>query len=188
MHIITGMLLSFLFSKKKGTVTHPLLQMRWPIQTKHIIPGRVRFMVPLYKGNKRGLNDAISQLNKIDGVQNAQANAITGSVLIHFEESKLQADLLFAALIRLLGLENEIGRTPVSNLNKEISELYKAMNQAVYAKSNGLIDLKTLIALLIGATGIYRIIADRSVSMPATLTLLWWAYNSFTKESNSGKG
>jgi len=186
MHIITGMLLSFLMSKKQGMAKPPLLQIRWPIQTSHLLPGRVRFHIPLYKGNQKGLDGAMVQLRKIEGVSNAQANSITGSILIQFDESKLQADLLFAALIRLLGLEKEIERTPVPRLNKEISDIYKSMNQAVYAKTNGMLDVKTAIALLIAATGIYRILVERSVSMPATLTMIWWAYNSFTKDAEPG--
>ena len=186
MHIITGMLLSFLMSKKKGPAKPPLLQIRWPIQTSHLLPGRVRFHIPLYKGNQKGLDTAIVQLRKIEGVDNAQANSISGSVLIHFDDSKLQADLLFAALVRLLGLEKEIERTPVPKLDKEFSDIYKSLNQAVYAKTNGMLDVKTAIALLIAATGIYRIFAERSVSMPATLTMIWWAYNSFTKNTESG--
>ena len=186
MHIITGMLISFLMSKKKGVTKPPLLQVRWPIQTSHLLPGRVRFHIPLYKGNQKGLDAAIVQLKKIEGVYEAQANSITASILIKFDESKLQADLVFAALIRLLGLEKEIERTPVPKFNKEISDIYKSMNQAVYANTNGMLDLKTAIALLIAATGIYRIIAERSVSMPATLTMIWWAYNSFIKNAEPG--
>ena len=94
--------------------------------------------------------------------------------------------LLFAALVRLLGLEKEIERTPVPKLDKEFSDIYKSLNQAVYAKTNGMLDVKTAIALLIAATGIYRIFAERSVSMPTTLTMIWWAYNSFTKNTESG--
>jgi len=60
------------------------------------------------------------------------------------------------------------------------------MNQAVYARTNGMLDVKTAIALLIAVTGIYRIFAERSISMPATLTMIWWAYNSFTKNSEAG--
>jgi hypothetical protein len=186
MHIITGMLISFLMSKNKGVTKPPLLQVRWPIQTSHLLPGRVRFHIPLYKGNQKGLDSAIVQIRKIEGVSNAHANSISGSVLIQFDESKLQADLLFAALIRLLGLEKEIERTPVPKLNKEISEIYKSINQAVYAKTNGILDVKTAVALIIAATGVYRIFAERSISMPATLTMIWWAYNSFTSNTETG--
>jgi hypothetical protein len=181
MHIITGMLLSLLMSKKQGMTKSPLLQIRWPIQTSHLLPGRVRFHIPLFKGNQKDLDAAIVQLNKIEGVISAQANSITGSILIHFDESRLQADLLFAALIKLLGLEKEIERTPAPKLNQEFSNIYKSLNQAVYANTNGMLDVKTAIALLIAATGIYRIFTERSISMPATLTMLWWAYSSLTK-------
>ncbi len=187
MHLITGMLLSFLLSKNKQASKPPLLQMKWPIETRHLLPGRVRFLIPLYQGNQSGLEGAVSQLKKIEGVQDAHANAVTGSVLIHFHESKIQADLLFAALIRLLGLEKEMEKKPVAKINKDISDFYLALNRATYDKTNGMLDFKSLIAILIGTVGIYRIFAERSVSMPATLTMLWWAYTTFTRESDTGK-
>ena len=103
MHIITGMLLSMLMKSGSKDKKPPLLQIRWPIRTLHLLPGRVRFQIPLMVGREEELKAATTQIAKISGVKWVDYNKISGSVLIYFEEDILQADLLFTALIRLLG-------------------------------------------------------------------------------------
>ncbi len=169
MHIITGLLLSMLLSRKNDQSLPPLLQTRWPIITKHLLPGRVRFQIPLLVGRQDTLDQTIKQIRKIDGVDNAEASGITGTVLITFDEGKLKADLLYAALIRLLGLEKELERTPNSFAGKAINNLNQSLNQAIYAQTKGAIDSKTLIPLSVGAVGLYRLMAQQPISMPSAL-------------------
>ena len=65
MHIITGLLISYLFNRNKGQKLPPLLQFYWPIQTKHLLPGRVRFAIPLLKDDYKNLKHAQTQIKKI---------------------------------------------------------------------------------------------------------------------------
>ncbi len=186
MHIITGMLLSFLFTQKKRSNKPPLLQLRWPIITKHLLPGRVRFQIPLLVSQEKTVKDLTQQLEKIEGVQQIDCSIITGSVLILFDEGKLQAELLFAALIRLLNLEQELEKLPAPIIRKEIKRIGQGLNQAIYSKSNGLLDLKTLVPLSFGLFGIYRLIAERPISLPTSITMIWWAYNSLINNDKQG--
>lgn len=183
MHIITGMLISFLFSKKKDSKLPGLLQLRWPIVTKHLLPGRVRFQIPLLVAQEKAVSDLTKQLKKIDGITKVHCNHISGSVLIHFDEKKLQADLLFTVLIKLLGLESELERTPEPGLKKEISKISKGINAAIYSKSNGLLDLKTIVPVSFGLIGLYRLFAVRPLSMPTAITMIWWGYNALIQSN-----
>jgi copper chaperone CopZ len=178
MHIITGMLLSLLFSRKKQDNRHPLLALRWPVITKHVLPGRVRFVIPLMANQTERLTDVKQKLNKIEGVSKAETNAVTGSVLIHFDEKKLQPELLFSALIRLLNLEKELERVPPAKIAREINQFGKGLNQALYAQTNGMLDLQSAIPLALGLVGVFRVLTERSLSMPAAITMLWWSYNA----------
>jgi len=178
MHIITGLLLSTLFSGKKKENANPLLQIKWPIRTRHLLPGRVRFQIPLLIGQTERLGEACEKVGKIEGVEKVACSGITGSVLIHFDEGQLQADLLFAALIRLLELERELVRTPQSTVGKEIGQVGHSLNQAVYSQTEGFIDLKTMVPLAIGGVGLFRLITERPLALPTAFTMLWWAYNS----------
>jgi hypothetical protein len=186
MHIITGILLSMLMKGGKESKKPPLLQTTWPIRTLHLLPGRVRFQIPLMVGKDEELKAATTQIAKIKGVKWVDSNKITGSVLIYFEENVIQADLLFAALIRLLGLDNELQKAPASYLNTEIRSVFESLNQSVYSKTNGIIDLYTAIPLLLAALGVSQIIKMKTNIFPTGLTLIWWAYNSLVAK-DSGK-
>ncbi len=177
MHIITGVLLSMLFSKKKGTQQSPLLELRWPIITKHSLPGRIRFRIPLLAGQEKTMAELTKQLKKIDGITGIDTSPVTGSVLILYDEKKLQPDLLFTILIRLLDLEKELERTPDSSIKKGFNRFSQGVNQAIFTKSGGWIDLRTLVPLTLGITGLYRLWTIRPIPMPTAITMIWWAYN-----------
>jgi hypothetical protein len=179
MHIITGILLSMLMKGGKESKKQPLLQTTWPIQTVHLLPGRVRFRIPLMVKKEEALKAATSQIAKINGVKWIESSKITGSVLINFDHSIIQADLLFAALIRLLELEDELQKAPASYLSTEIRTVFESLNHAVFSKTNGIIDLYTAIPILLAALGISQIFKNKTNIFPTGLTLIWWAYNSF---------
>lgn len=183
MHIITGMLVSLLFSRGKKPDTHPLLDLRWPIKTRHVLPGRIRFQIPLLAGQEKTVSDLTQQLKKIDGIHKVHCNAVTGSVLLYFDDTRLQPELLFTVLIRLLGLEKELERTPEAGVKKEISRFSRALNQAIYTKTDGLFDLKTITPLSLGLLGIYRLFSERPLSMPSAVALIWWAYSSLIQNN-----
>lgn len=184
MHIITGILLSLLVKGDKENNKSPLLRTNWPIKTVHLIPGRVRFRIPLMVGKESDLKQVCSDMKKITGVNAVEFNAVTGSILFHFEERNVRADLLFAALIRLLGLEEELTKVPTSKLNKEFQNIVEALNQAVYSKTNGIIDLYTALPIILAVLGVSKIVSERSLTLPTGLTLLWWAYNALTSKKN----
>ena len=183
MHIITGMLLSMLMKSGNKDKKPLLLQIRWPIRTLHLLPGRVRFQIPLMVGREEELKAATTQIAKISGVKWVDYNKISGSVLIYYEEGVLQADLLFTALIRLLGLEEELQKAPASYLNNEIRAVIESLNQVVYGKTNGIIDLYTAIPILLVIVGVSQIVKNKSNMLPTGLTMLWWAYNSLVTKN-----
>lgn len=184
MHLITGLLLSFLLSKDRQKSRNPLLDLPWPIKTVHLLPGRVRFHVPLMVGQKDLPQKTASQLSKINGIKSSDFSTITGNFLIYFDEKIIQADLIYAALIRLLQLEKELEKLPQSGLSREINSVTQSLNQAIYAKSNGFIDLKTIIPLALGIIGITQIVSKKAPVLPTGLTLLWWSYNSLIQNRN----
>jgi hypothetical protein len=149
------------------------------------MPGRVRFRIPLLVGNFSDLNRVCTDIKKVTGVKAIEFNEINGSILIKFDERQVQADLLFAALIRLLGLEEELNKVPNSRLNQEIKNILDALNQVVYDKTNGLIDVYTALPIVLAILGISKIVSERALTLPTGLTLLWWAYNGLTSNKNS---
>ena len=55
------------------------------------------------------------------------------------------------------------------------------------SKSEGLLDLKTLVPLSLGLVGLYRLFAVRPLTMPTAITMIWWAYNSLIQSEKKGK-
>ena len=186
MHIITGAIIAALLGNKKkpNAQNSPILHIRDPIYTSHLLPGRVRFHIPVLKNNDIQAAKVKQSLQKIAGVNSVDTNQLTGSVLLQFDDSKIKADLLAEALIRLLGLEKEQKKTPQPVIPREIRQVGKSLNRAVYDKTAGLIDLWSAIPLLLVILGGRKLLTERTLSTPAAMTLLWWGYNSLFHEKN----
>ena len=184
MHLITGAIIAALLGNKSNEkkIGSPILNIRGPINTTHVLPGRVRFHIPSLKQNDIQSTNVSEQLVKIEGITSVQVSELTGSVLIYFDQSKIKADLLAAALIRLLGLEKELEKTPMPTIVREMRDMGESLNRAVYEKTGGLIDLWTAIPLLLVVVAGKKIFTDKTLTAPAAATLLWWGYNSLFHE------
>ena len=186
MHIITGLLITALLGKKaQKQVKSPLMHLKWPIETKHLLPGRVRFSIPLLVGNDDSVERIEQQLQRVDGIDSVSANKISGSVIIRYQPQKIAPELLFAALIRVLGLEKELERTPQPVIAKGVQHVGNALNHAVYSSTHGILDLWTALPLVLLTLGVRKMVTERTLSFPTGFTLLWWAYNAMFRSSNA---
>ena len=187
MHIITGLVMAHFFKKRKDSHTTeaecsrepmaPLLRLHTPVRTEHMLPGRVRFRVPSLCGDVASGKHLASALDRVASIKKVCVNTVTGSVLIHYDAQTLNAALLVAAVIKVLGLEGELEKVPVSRLQRELRQVSKALNRALYDQTNGLLDMKSAIFLSLAALGTVKLLRQRSLALPAGFTLLWWASN-----------
>ena len=177
MHIITGVILASLLKKGQGNKapSAPLLRLHTPVRTCHLLPGRVRFAVPALKGNKDAADRLTSALKRVQAIDLVAVNTISGSVVIRFNPEQISAELLVAAIIKVLGLEKELERIPASVLGREIHHVAHALNRAVYDQTQGLMDLRTALLLAMAGLGTIKLLQHRQLALPAAFTLLWWA-------------
>ena len=112
------------------------------------------------------------------GVDSVEVNRATGSVLITYREGEVTPELLFAAVVRLLGLDEEVKRPPLPAITREIRGVMDSLNRAVYARTGGLLDLWSAMLILLAAVGIRKLATEGSRAIPAGGALLWWAANS----------
>ncbi|MFK5971514.1 MAG: hypothetical protein QM487_15545 [Candidatus Marithrix sp.] len=145
------------------------------IEIKHSIPGRIRFVIPKLKNIGIAEVFLTEQLQKLEAIEDVKINTITGSLLIKFDP-KLDPDILIVALLKLLDLEKHIKQNPTSLIGGELGKIGVALNRAVYEQSNGLLDAKTGLSLLLVTYGAYQLI--RRSSAPGGLNFLWWAYTN----------
>ena len=176
MHLITGLILAHLLRGKEQPARSPLLRLTGPIETSHLLPGRVRFRISSLVGDKAQGETVVERLQQLPGVGSVAVNEITGSVLIRYDAAALQPELLFAALARLLGLERELERAPLPILTRELRHLGEALNRAVYEQTNGFIDLWTAIPILLAFVGVRKLLQEGTATFPPGFTLVWWAY------------
>jgi hypothetical protein len=179
MHILTGFLLAGLLGKSKGRrrTLMPMLR-TGPVQTAHWMPGRVRLRVPSLAENGAGAAILQEKLLNVQGVQSVKLDPATGSVLIVYREDQVRPELLFAAVVRLMGLDAELKRTPEPVVVGELREILGSMNRIVYDQTGGLVDLWSAGLILLAAIGVQRVWTQGMRAFPAGLTLVWWGLAS----------
>ena len=179
MHILTGLLLSKLFASSGKPRTFK--GFRGVVEIKHTIPGRVRFHISVLKTDSgKGLL-LERQLLQAGAIKQVKVSPIANTVLITYDENEIDVMTLTGVLIKLLGLEDNLERTPKSLLGEEVSKLLKSTNSSIYEQTNGILDLSTTITLTFLSFGIWSIIKNPSV-FPNGINLIYWAYrNSLTE-------
>lgn len=167
-------------NKESSKKNHTLPDFRGVIQVKNALPGRIRFYIPLLKKNEEAKIFFLEQIQKLDGLKQAEINCILGTLLITYDENKLKPILVMGIVIKLLNLDEETKKQPQSLVKKEIENVKESLNLAVYDKTQGILDMKTLLTLILLGAGINKI-RTTSQNMPGGLTYLWWAYSSLSK-------
>ena len=142
------------------------------------MPGRVRLRVPSLAENSSGAALVQARLPAIQGVQSVTLDPATGSVLIVYREDEVRPELLFAAVVRLMGLDEELKRTPEPIVSRELRQILDSLNRMVYDQTGGLIDLWSAGLVVLAAIGFQRLLAQGSQAFPAGLTLVWWGLAS----------
>lgn len=106
----------------------------------------------------------------------------TGSLLIRYDENQLEPELLFAAVIRLLGLERELEKTPQPVLIRELGAILRSLDRAVSDRTRGLLDFRSGLFLGLAALGIAQMLSRNEKMLPPGFQLLWWAYMGLSQE------
>ncbi len=186
MHILTGILLAGLLGRKNRPSVLPMLR-TGPVQTDHLLPGRVRFRVPSLIDAAEQAENLAERLRTLEGVRQAQANPATGSVLIEYRPSVVEPELLFAATVRLLGLEKELERTPCPTLVRELRAVLDSLNRVVYDRTSGMLDFSSAALLLLAALGVRKMTQEGAKALPAGFTLVWWGLHQLLGHGGNGE-
>lgn len=179
MHLVTGVIIAALAGRAKQNKVLQGLPMfkTGPIQIVHVLPGRIRFVIPALKSNHETMQPGIEQLGKLKGIDSVVFSSVSGSLTVRFNHEMVPPPLLFSAVARLLGLEHALDKPLTPGVIKEISELGSSFNRMIYDETNGLLDLKTIAIGSLVVLGTRKLLAERWATMPTGLTLLWWAFN-----------
>ena len=176
MHMVVGFLLASLL-RKKNRMKRGLSSIRGKLETVHAIPGRLRFISPLLAGLRGNTHKKIAaEIKKIDGIERVDINVHTGSLLVVYGPSVIQAFVVHGIVVKVLGLESDLEQSPDGLITRELALIGRALNQQIYQSSGGLMDLRSSLMLSILVLALYRIIIQGDRALPGGINLLWWAY------------
>lgn len=149
------------------------------LEVQHYIQGRMRLKINSLKENKEKSQELIFKLKNLDGIFEVQVNPLIGSVLVKFDESKVDAITLVGAILHILELEDEVFAEKDGKIFQGLRELLGNINLAIYSKTKGILDMKTIIAIFFIYIGVKKI--RQNPIMPNGVNLLWWGYNLISK-------
>ena len=116
----------------------------------HHVPGRLRVRTPALKRNAQRAQDAEQYIKAIYGVTAAEANTVTGSIVIHYRRDILSAD----ALLNALALRGYYHAETAQHADHQIQDMATRAGDAVGKMVFGLVVEKALersAMMLIGA-------------------------------------
>ncbi|MCB2338748.1 heavy-metal-associated domain-containing protein [Clostridium estertheticum] len=180
MSLLSGMLTGYMLMKAaRGQINNKSeISFNGTIQVKQNISGRLRIYCDKLRDNK--LSQAINaQLCRIEGIKQVSVSLITGSILVIYDGKKIDSNLLQAAIVKLLGLDKESEKASNSIIMQEVTIANQALNYAMLDKTGGIIDLKTTLPIIFVGLAIKELVRTGNLGIPAPITLLYWAYNSF---------
>ena len=181
MHIMTGLLLASLFGRKSGPDRPPLPTFPGVLETVHVLPGRIRLRTPRLVRRPREAEALQHRLARLAGVHDVAVNPLSGSICVRFAPDRVRPELLFGAVIRLLGLERELQRRPRSRIGQGIRDGGDALNRALHSQTGGLLDLWTAVPLALTGLAMRNIATGQPYGWP----MLWWAYRSLFSPDGS---
>jgi hypothetical protein len=176
MHMVVGLILATLMNKKNLS-GHALPFIKGKFEPKHVLPGRIRFRVPLIEtAEKIHLEAVHDQLSKVPQIQSFDISPFSGSILIRYDQDKIDTAVVYGILIKILGLEQLFDENPESIVQKEIKKIGNIFNQTVYNRTAGTVDFASAMTLLTLGLGLYKILVLKDRTLPGGFNLLWWAY------------
>lgn len=174
MHILTLIMLSKMLKRGKQK---SFKGFRGIVEIRHFIPGRIRFFIPSLKNNRQACSALEKQLSKAEVIGQVVVNPLTGSLLIVYKPGATDEATLTGVVVKLLGLEHEVEKTPQPLLGKELNTILKSLNTAVYEHSDGLLDLSDLVSLSFLSLGVYSLLRNPRM-LPSGLSMIYWGYRT----------
>lgn len=152
-------------------------------EVRSSLPGRMRLYMPAVIQAPEQAAQMAQQLESTGVIRQVTAEKHTGSVLILYDESKVQAPVVLGAAMKLMGLDVKAQSAPASKAREGVQLLVRAVNQGIMDATGGLLDAKTLAAGIMTVAAL-RSKAQKGWAAPGAMTLLWWASKLFGAQSN----
>ena len=148
------------------------------------LPGRMRLYLPAVSANREAAAEMKRQLEATGVVHEVALNFRLSTVLIRYDETKVEAAVVQGAVLKLMGLTDALQKEPVSRIQSGLNTLMAAVNHGLLEATNGLLDVRTLAGCALTFAGV-KSLAVSGAAVPGAMTLLWWAA-SIWRRNDSG--
>ena len=141
------------------------------LEVRASIPGRMRLYVPSLSGSMDQAEQAREQLLGTGVVHRVELEPRTGSMLVCYDERKVEAAVIEGAVIKLLGLDTVISGKQKSRMESGLHTILDAVDRGVMGATNGLMDGKMLAGTALSVLAIreWRL---AGLAVPGAMTLL----------------
>lgn len=139
----------------------------------HIVHGagkRTRVRIPAHRGDEGYFKRTAAALKSCPGVQNVEANALTGSLLIE-HDAPLEDIGDFAKVRELFALSQQI--PAVATLTHRLLDLAREFDRGLQAATQGRVNGMEAAALVLLVLGLYKLL--KTDVLPPASTLFWYA-------------
>ena len=174
LYSLSFLALNKLIKKERTQFDERVPSFRGIAEVVHNLEGRTRFKIPSLKGDEEGFKILKEQLLKIESITSVETSPITGTLLLSYSKD-IEPTLLLGIIIKLLGLEEKIKAGNESLITREVRNIEESMTLAIEEKTNGLLDLRSVLFLSLMALGIRNLIKYPNLTPPA-FNYLWGAY------------
>lgn len=165
---------------KLGIMKKPILPSFYDIlEIKHYSAGRIRVKIPSLQYNLEKEDEVRKKLLTLKGINSVEVNTLVGSMLVLFDETIIEPVMLIGIILNFMGLEEEAFTKKSGKVTFALKDTIDAVDMTIYNKTRGLLDLKSIIALVFIGYGIKKI--RQNPVLPNGVNLLWWGYNVITK-------
>jgi cation transport ATPase len=163
----------------------------------HHVKGRIRLKLHDAKGNHRFLESVQQSLSPVAGVRNVEVNSATGTIVVHYDETKLpdfaqkladhgESEGLFslepAELSEVDAIANKLQREAQflaqhSDVAKSAVDFVSQIDRALKNATNNTVDLKVLLPMGLAIYAFLELESD--ITTPLWVTLGIFSFNSF---------
>ena len=151
---------------------------RGTAEVRSSLPGRMRLYMPAVSGARELAAQMKAQLEGTGVISRVEIEPRTGSVLICYDETQVQAPVVMGAAMKLMGLDGKMSPAASGKVREGLHALLGAVNTGVLDATAGLLDAKTLAAAALTVAAL-RSRAQKGWAVPGAMTLLWWASRLF---------
>jgi hypothetical protein len=160
------------------------------IQVVHVLPGRARLRLSWLRARPEEATAVADAVVACKGVNEVKVQPASCSLLCLYDPAAVDVEGIVRVLQEHTGVDQVITRgelppaptlsvPPRGIIAREVTSIFRDMNQGVLRATQGAMDLGTLVTGGFAAAGAVRILTQPQLPAPQWFNLAWWGFRTF---------